>query len=90
MLDVIRSNKFKKDYKRCIKQGKDIEEIKRVILILARPETLPRYYLPHALQGELNGWLECHIDPDWLLIYRYGEHGLELFRTGSHAELFKK
>lgn len=81
---------FKKDLKRCIKQGKSKEEIQSVIDILAIPKELDRKYKPHNLEGNFRGWKECHISNDWLLIYRYRDNFLELFRTGTHSELFGK
>ena len=87
-------NQFKKDYKRMIKQGKDIAELDFVIDELAVPSTLPEKYRDHYLKGEYMGYKECHIQHDWLLIYGYetlndGERQLLLVRTGSHSDLIE-
>ena len=83
---------FKKDYKLVTKQGKDIDELDWVIGELAAPNPLPEQYRDHALTGNWRGYRECHLAPDWLLIYGYetlddGERQLLLVRTGSHSVL---
>ena len=87
-------NQFKKDYKRMMKQGKDIAELDFVIDELAAPSTLLEKYREHYLKGEYTGYKECHIQPDWLLIYGYetlndDECQLLLVRTGSHSDLIE-
>ena len=88
---VIWSNQFKKDYKLAIKRGLDIRKLDAVISALAREESLPSFYKDHELQGSFKGLRECHIAPNWLLIYHLTNDGLYLvlFRTGSHSDLFK-
>ena len=85
---------FKKDYKLMMKRGKDIAELDFVIDELAVPNPLPGKYRDHYLKGEYTGYKECHIQPDWLLIYGYetfndGERQLLLVRTGTHADLIE-
>ena len=85
---------FKKDYKLMIQQGKDIAELDYVIEELAVPNPLPQRYQDHPLKGEYRGYRDCHIEPDWILMYGYetlddGEQQLFLVRTGSHAELME-
>jgi len=87
-------SQFKKDYKRIMKQGQDIGKLDYVIEELAVPNPLPEQYRDHYLKGDYDGYKECHIESDWLLIYDYetlddGEQQLLLVRTGSHAELFE-
>mgnify|MGYP000995513228 CR=1 FL=1 len=84
------SNKFKKDLKLLKKQGKNIKKLLEVIEILADGEQLDSKYEDHSLIGNYKGYRECHIFPDWLLIYKYEEDilVLTLARTGSHSELF--
>ena len=84
------STKFKKDYKLIIKRGYDKNLLQAVIEILAEGEELPPKYRDHSLSGNYSGYRECHITPDWLLIYRkYEDHLiLALTRTGSHSDLF--
>jgi len=92
MLDVFFSAKFKKDYKRAIKQGKDVELLLDIVEILAEEQPLDPKHKDHALIGDYIGYRECHIQADWLLIYKIDgqELLLTLTRTGSHSELFGK
>lgn len=87
---VVWSNHFKKDYKVAIKRGLDITKLDRVIRILANNEHLPTIYKDHELSGSFKGFRECHIEPDWLLVYHLTIDGLYLvlFRTGTHSDLF--
>ena len=83
------TNQFKKDYKLMIKQGKDISLLDNVIEKLQKGEKLDNKYRDHALTGTYRGFRECHIQPDWLLIY-FVENKittLTAVRTGSHSEL---
>lgn len=84
------TNKFKKDYKLAIKQNKDIELLDSIIKDLAHGKTLDLKHKDHILTGNWSGFRECHITPDWLLIYRIDEDilVLTLTRLGSHSELF--
>jgi mRNA interferase YafQ len=91
---VKETSRFKKDYRRIRKQGKDLSVLKGVIITLAIPEPLDKSFNSHSLSGDWTGWYECHLASDWLLIYRYETTGgdsmlLRLGRTGSHAELFE-
>lgn len=91
--DVVYSTKFKKALKKLIKQGKDINELFDIIDKLANDEKLNMKYKNHSLVNDkyYNDCNECHINPDWLLIYRYNKDKLLLLLidTGSHRELFK-
>lgn len=84
------TNSFKKDYKKAIKRGLKIEKLDLVISKLANCEILEDKYRDHALTGEFIGLRECHIEPDWLLIYVIENNSLilTLSRTGSHSDLF--
>jgi len=87
-------SQFKKDYKRMMKQGKDIGKLDYVIEELAVPNPLPDQYRDHYLVGNWSGYKECNIEPNWLLIYDYetlddGEKQLLLVRTGSHSDLLE-
>ena len=86
------TSKFKKDVKLLKKQGKNIEKLYEIINILASGEELDAKYRDHNLIGNYKGYRECHIEPDWLLIYKVMENILilTLSRTGTHSELFKK
>lgn len=78
---------FQKRYQEMRKAGQRFRR-NRIITILAIPKRLEVKNKQHNLHGDFEGWQECHITPDWLLIFRYYDDGLELFRTGSHSELF--
>ena len=90
MLNIVASNQFKKDLKLATKRGLEIEKLREVVNTLARKENLDSKFRDHGLTGYYRGFRECHIEPDWLLVYRTNEEELELFlfRTGSHADLF--
>ena len=85
------TSRFKKDLKQAKKQGKDIEELFDVIEKIAKDETLDEKYRDHSLAGNYKETRECHIEPDFLLIYEIIEEFLilSLVRTGSHSDLFK-
>ena len=89
MLELRFTTKFKKDYKRIKRQGKDLSKLERTLEALVCQEVLPDATRDHSLGGTYHGHRECHIEPDWLLIYRVDEDGLVLVatRTGSHSEL---
>ena len=89
MLNVSYSNKFKKDFKLIKKRGYKIDKLINILNLLINEETLPEKYFNHALTGNFIGFSECHIEPDWLLIYRIENGLLELTRTGTHSDLFK-
>ena len=81
---------FKKDYKRVIKRGCAPEKLESIIRLLAADQALPRSARPHRLTGNYDKFWECHIEPDWLLIYDFDDiNSLVLRRTGSHADLFE-
>lgn len=79
---------FKKDYKRMIKRGKNKKKLQTVIDILLSGDSLPARYRNHTLKGNYTGCMECHIEPDWLLIYRIIDNKIYLERTGTHSDLF--
>ena len=89
MLPIGRLTTFKKDYHRVKQRGKDLVELDEVIVMLAKEEELPDVYDDHALHGEWAGHRECHIEGDWLLIYKVEGNALYLVRTGTHRELFR-
>ena len=88
MLTIVRKSRFKKDFKKLQSSGKDLQKLAEIILLLAHEEELPERNRDHALIGNYAGCRECHISPDWLLIYQTNETELTLVRTGSHSELF--
>lgn len=84
------TSKFKKDYKLAIKQKQNMELLDEVITVLAKGEELDEKYKDHDLKGNWKGHRECHVLPDFLLIYRYDDNVLvlTLARLGSHSDLF--
>lgn len=90
MLDVVASNHFRKDLKQIIKRGYRIELLDEVVGKLAAKEPLEEKYKDHALLGKFSEFRECHITPDWLLVYQIREKEVVLFlsRTGTHSDLF--
>ena len=84
------NSQFKKDLKLAKKQNKDIDKLMSVIEKIARGESLEAKFKDHELKGNLKGCRECHVDPDWLLIYSLHDAILVLLlsRVGSHADLF--
>lgn len=86
---IERTNRFKRDFKRVIKRGKDSKKLKDVVLRLLNQRELPEKYKDHQLIGNYNGVRECHIESDWLLIYRVLKGGIRLERTGTHSDLFE-
>ena len=90
MLTIVRSNRFLKDLRLAKKRGLDLSLLEEVVNKLANQETLDEKYHDHALSGDYIDFRECHIKPDWLLVYTVDDEELELFlfRTGSHSDLF--
>ncbi|MDJ0731952.1 MAG: type II toxin-antitoxin system YafQ family toxin [Crocosphaera sp.] len=88
MLSPIFETRFKKDIKRLKKRGKNMEKLKAVIEKLLNNEVLEPKYKDHALTVNWNGYRDCHLEPDWILIYKITERNLFLVRSGSHSDLF--
>ena len=88
MLDLRYSTKFKKDMKTCMKRGYNLSSLQQVVDTLRIPDVLPSKNKDHYLSGNYVGYKECHIQPDWLLIYRQSPNELLLYRTGTHSDLF--
>ena len=85
---IQKTSQFKKDYKLAVKRGCDISKLKEIITLLVDNQSLPEKYVDHELRGIYSKYRECHIAPDWLLIYRIENNDLQLIRTGSHSDLF--
>ncbi|MCD7736177.1 MAG: type II toxin-antitoxin system YafQ family toxin [Lachnospiraceae bacterium] len=90
MLTIKYQTTFKKDYKCIKKRGYDVRLLEKVIELLAMGRILPEQYRDHSLIGNYLGCRECHITPDWLLVYEVNEEELILYltRTGSHSDIF--
>lgn len=89
MKAIVQTSQFKQDLKHLKNSGRyDIEDLLLVVNLLSRCESLPEKYKEHNLHGNWRKHKECHIKPDWLLIYQTSEDSVVLTRTGSHSELF--
>ena len=90
MYEILFSNQFKRSYKKCLKRGCNQALFEEVVTLLAETGTLPRRYKSHKLSGQWQGLWECHIQPDWLLVWeqRDTELILILTDTGTHSDLF--
>ncbi len=88
MLNVRYSTRFKKDFKTCVKRSYKMSLLQQAIDTLRIPAQLPLKNKDHNLSGNYSGYRECHIEPDWLLIYKQTDDELRLDRTGTHADLF--
>lgn len=89
MRTIVRSAAFKKDFKRLQKRGLDMRQLQEIIAALASGQALEHRYKDHSLKGTYARFRECHITPDWLLIYTLAVDELGLARTGSHSDLFE-
>lgn len=91
MLEPIRKNKFKKDVELLKRRGRNMKKLRDVMGWLIEGKRLDKKYLPHKLQGEYSDCIECHIEPDWLLIYLIDsdKNTITFVRTGTHSDLFK-
>ena len=89
MLHPNYKKKFERDLKRIKKRGNNIAKLKEVMKDLINEKTLSKKLLDHPLKGEYADCRECHIQPDWLLIYLVEKNSITFIRTGTHADLFK-
>jgi mRNA interferase YafQ len=90
MYGFTRSSQFRRDVKLCVRQGKDMDKFKAVHELLVARKPLPQKNRDHPLTGNWRGYRDCHLEPDWLLIYSVNEKDklIEYVRMGSHSELF--
>ncbi len=86
---IVWTKTFSKELKRQQKRGKNLSKLKTFLKILTDEKNPPKKYRDHPLIGNFKGCRECHIEPDWLLIYTKKEKNITLERTGSHSDLFK-
>jgi mRNA interferase YafQ len=84
-----RTHQFRRDVKRMQRQGREVEKLRRVLEALVKGDPLAASYRDHVLVRQYKGTRECHIEPDWLLIYEWAEAEIVLIRTGSHSDLFR-
>jgi mRNA interferase YafQ len=86
---LLTTTAFERDLRRVTKQGKDIDKFESIVDLLQSGQPLPERCRVHPLRGEWQGHWDCHIEPDWLLLYKLHPGKLVLVRTGSHADLFE-
>lgn len=89
MFTPLWTKQFQKDVRLAEKRGKDIEAMKKVTALLLEGKPIDAKYRDHTLHGEYEDCKECHIQPDWLLIYRIVGIAIHFLRTGTHADLFE-
>ena len=90
MKEIFQTSQFKRDLKRAKKRDKDIDKLKHVVALIIKGKPFEDKHRDHALAGQWSGSRDCHIEPDWVLIYRVDQDSLYLERTGTHSDLFKK
>ena len=88
MRNPVSRSRFRRDVKLAKKRGKDMAKLRELILLLIEGNPLPPRYKDHSLNGEWKHFRDCHIEPDWLLIYKIDGNDLHLVRTGTHSDLF--
>lgn len=88
MRNLIRGTQFKRDVKLAERRGKDLAKLRELILLLVEGDSLPPRYKDHSLSGNWKHHRDCHIEPDWLLLYKIDGDDLHLVRTGTHSDLF--
>ena len=89
MLQVKIKSKFEKDFKLDQKRGKDLKKLRSAMNLLVTGKSLPKKMKDHTLRGNYNGCRECHLEPDWLLIYYLDKVAITFVRTGTHSDLFR-
>jgi len=92
MLAIKYTAKMKRDVKRVLKRGKDISKLTSTLALLATQRQMPEQYKDHPLRGEMHGYRECHIEPDWLIVYQIQQNELILLAsgTGTHSDLYEE
>ena len=90
--EVVTTKQYEKDVRLAVRRGLDIEKLLEVVRLLRKGEPLPEKNRNHLLHGDFRGYWECHITPDWLLLYKKDAEIriLSLYRTGSHSDIFGK
>jgi len=89
MKNIFQTSQFKKDFKKVRSRGKDLEKLKSLVMAISTGDPLESRHHDHPLSGKWTGSRDCHVEPDWVLIYRIDGDSLYLERTGSHSDLFR-
>ena len=90
MLKIVPKSQFKRDLRLCKRRGKNINSLNKIIQLLQEQKPLPTKTRDHQLTGSMADYRDCHIEPDWILLYQVIDEDLILVRTGTHSDLFKK
>ncbi len=90
MLKTHNTKAFRQDFKRLFKAGKDMKKLLSVMELLEREIPLDNTYREHLLKGIWKGYKECHVEPNWLLVYKITGEIITFARTGSHSDIFRK
>ena len=88
MLSPVYLRQFEKEVVKAKKRGKSIEKLKSVMKTLSQEKPIPLRFRNHKLKGDYTGYWECHVEPDWLLIYKKTKTHITFVRTGTHSDLF--
>ena len=88
MKELLTSGRFRKDVELARRRGKDLRKLRDVIALLSAGAQLAKAYRDHPLKGEFQGYRDCHLEPDWVLIYAETTKSVHLVRTGTHSDLF--
>ena len=89
MKSIRQSGAFKKDLKRLMRRGYDLSRLDAIVQALQKDKLLPEAARPHPLKGDWKGYWDCHVAPDWILIYKITDEEVWLVRTGTHTDLFE-
>jgi mRNA interferase YafQ len=89
MRTPVHPGQFRRDTRRAQKRGKDMSKLREVLILLIAAEPLPPGFNDRPLTGDWDGYRDCHIEPDWLLLYKIDGNDLILVRAGTHADLFR-
>jgi len=89
MKNIFQTSQFKRDFKKINSRGKDIDKLQSLVKAILKGDQLESRYHDHPLSGKWTGSRDCHVEPDWVLIYRIDGDSLYLERTGSHSDLFR-
>jgi mRNA interferase YafQ len=89
MKNIFQTSQFKRDFKKIKSRGKDLDKLQSLVKAILKGDQLESQYHDHPLSGKWTGSRDCHVEPDWVLIYRIDGDSLYLERTGSHSDLFR-
>jgi len=89
MKNIFQTSQFKRDFKKIKSRGQDLDKLQSLVKAILKGDQLESRYHDHPLSGKWTGSRDCHVEPDWVLIYRIDGDSLYLERTGSHSDLFR-